>query len=38
MINIKVTLPGFKDNLSISQFTGNEDSVLRKIKHFLIKR
>ena len=37
MINIKVTLPGFKDNLSISQFTGNEDSVLDDCKFWINK-
>jgi len=38
MINIKVTLPGFKDNLTISQFTGNEESILGDCKFWINKK
>ncbi len=38
MINIKVTLPGFNENLTISQFTGNEESVLDDCKFWINKK
>lgn len=38
MINIKITLPGFKDNLTISQFTGNEESILGDCKFWINKK
>ncbi len=38
MINIKVTLPGFKENLTISQFIGNEESILDDCKFWINKK
>lgn len=38
MINIKVTLPGFNENLSISQFVGNEESILDDCKFWINKK
>ena len=35
MLNIKVTLPGFNNNLSISQFTGNEKNELNDCKFWV---
>jgi hypothetical protein len=35
MLNIKITIPGFKNDLNISQFTGNDNNIINGCRFYV---